>query len=392
MKLARLLFAVPCAALLLAGCASNPAPRGTGDLGLIIERANGQVAVVSHTTRERLATVPGLGDLSHAHVTYSRDGRYGYVFGRDGGLTKVDLLRARIDRRIIQAGNSIGGSISQDGRLVVAQNYDPGGIKVFDADTLEQLSEVPAEYAPGQRAKVVGLADLPGQRFAYALFEAGEIWVTDLSDPRKPRTQRFTAGRQPYDALVTPDGRHFIAGLFGEDGLAMLDIWHKERGVQKILAGYGKGEEALPVYKMPHLRGWAVAGGHAYLPAIGRHEVLVVDTRTWQEVARIPVHSQPVFVMARPDGRQVWVNFAFPDNAKVQVIDTQERRVIDTLEPGRAVLHMEFTPRGEAVWVSSRDDNKVVVYDTETRKPVAELPAAHPSGIFFTSRAVRIGF
>ncbi|THF57227.1 cytochrome D1 domain-containing protein [Pseudothauera rhizosphaerae] len=380
------------AVLLLSACAATPTLRGTGDLGLVIERSTGQVAVVSHTIRERLATVPGLGDLSHAHVTYSRDGRYGYVFGRDGGLTKVDLLRARIERRVVQAGNSIGGSISQDGRLVVAQNYEPGGLKVFDADTLEQLSEVPAEYAPGKRSKVVGLADLPGQRFAYALFEAGEIWVTDLSDPRAPKTERYPAGRQPYDALVTPDGRHFIAGLFGEDGLALLDLWHPERGVRKILAGYGKGEEPLPVYKMPHLRGWAVAGGYAWLPAIGRHEVLVVDTRTWQEVARVPVHSQPVFVMARPDGRQVWVNFAFPDNGTVQVIDTEAQRVVDTLKPGRAILHMEFTPRGEAVWLSARDDNKVVVYDTGTRRPLAELPADHPSGIFFTSRAVRIGF
>lgn len=395
------------AAGVLAGCAATaPRPaggdcaaaqqgdglRGTGDLGVVIERASGQVAVVSHTTRERLATVAGLGDLSHAHVTYSRDGRHAYVFGRDGGLSKVDLLCGQLVRRVVQSGNAIGGSISQDGRLVVAQNYAPGGIKVFDADTLELLSEVPAEYAPGHRSKVVGLADLPGQRFVYALFDAGEIWVTDLSDPRAPRTDRYPAGSQPYDALVTPDGRYFIAGLFGEDGLALLDLWYPARGSRKILSGYGRGEAPLPVYKMPHLRGWAVAGGHAYLPAIGRHEVLVVDTRDWREVARIPVHSQPVFVMARPDGRQVWVNFAFPDNAKVQVIDTETRQVIDTLSPGRAVLHMEFTPRGEAVWISARDDDKVVVYDTETRRPQAELPASQPSGIFFTSRAARIGF
>ena len=43
-------------------------------------------------------------------------------------------------------------------------------------------------------------------------------------------------------------------------------------GAKKILANYGKGTEKLPVFKMPHLRGWAVAGGRAYLPAIGKHE------------------------------------------------------------------------------------------------------------------------
>jgi protein NirF len=130
-----------------------------------------------------------------------------------------------------------------------------------------------------------------------------------------------------------------------------------------------------------------MAGRNAYLPAIGRHEVLVVDTDTWTEVGRIPVAGQPVFVMARPDGRQVWVNFALPDNDKVQVIDTETRGVITTLNPGKAVLHLEFTPRGEAVWISARDEDRVTVYDTASFEPLARLPADKPSGFFFTARA-----
>jgi protein NirF len=199
-------------------------------------------------------------------------------------------------------------------------------------------------------------------------------------------------GRQPYDALVTPDGRHYIVGLFGEDGLAMIDLWEKTPRVRRILNGYGRGQQALPVYKMPHLRGWAVAGRRAYLPAVGRHEVLVVDTETWQEVGRITVAGQPVFVIARPDGRQVWVNFAVPDYDQVQVIDTQTQTVVDTLRPGKAVLHMEFTPRGESVWISARDDNRISIYDSESRQLRQTLAADSPSGIFFTARAARIGF
>ncbi|MFP5194805.1 cytochrome D1 domain-containing protein [Alcaligenes faecalis] len=374
----------------LSGCA-NPL-RGTNDLGLVVERATGSVAVVETSHRSRLARIEGLGDLSHAHITYSRDGRYGYVFGRDGGLSKVDLLQQVLVHRIIQSGNAIGGAISQDGKLIVVQNYEPGGIKVFDADTLALISEVPSYYAPNKRAKVVGLADLPNQQFAYSLFEAGEIWLTDLSDPSRPTTRRFAAGRQPYDAMVTPDGRYYIAGLFGEDALAMLDLWNPENGVQKILQGYGRGETALPVYKMPHLRGWSLAGQDLFLPAIGRHEVLVASTVNWQEKTRIPVHGQPVFVMAQPDGRQVWVNFAFPDNDKVQVIDVATLEVVQTLDVGKAVLHMEFTPRGEAVWISARDDNKVNVYDTHNFKRLDSLNIQHPSGVFFTHRSGRIGF
>jgi protein NirF len=142
---------------------------------------------------------------------------------------------------------------------------------------------------------------------------------------------------------------------------------------------------------MPHLRGWSVAGREAWLPAVGRHEVLVADALRWEEVARVPVAGQPVFAMARPDGRQVWVNFAVPDYDRVQVIDTVTRRVVHTLEPGKAVLHMEFTPRGEAVWISSRDDDRVSVVDTSTFETLARLRVSQPSGIFFTARAGRMG-
>ena len=380
----------------LIGCAA-PALRGTGDLGVVIGRANGTLYLIDTSTRALIGEVPGLGDLSHASVVFSRDGRFAYVFGRDGALTMVDLLTQRIARRLVQAGNSIGGAISADGTLVAAQNYTPGGVKVFDARTLDLVADIPALYdpvgAPGKLSRVVGLVDLPGRRFAYSLFDADAIWVTDCSDLKQVSTQKFNGiGRQPYDALVTPDGRHYIAGLFGEDGLAMLDLWADKPSVRRILGGYGKGQEPLPVYKMPHLRGWAVAGRRAYLPAIGRHEVLVVDTDTWQEVRRIAVKGQPVFVMARPDGRQVWVNFAVPDYHRVQVIDTQRQQIVQTLEPGKAVLHMEFTPRGDAVWISSRDDNRVSVVDTQSFATRARLDVPAPSGIFFTSRAARMGF
>ncbi|WP_295752218.1 cytochrome D1 domain-containing protein [Undibacterium sp.] len=385
--------------LLLGACASSgynmpSALRGTGDLGVIIERASGSVQIVDTSQLTSIASVTGLGDLSHASLVYSRDGRYAYVFGRDGGLSKVDLLKGAIALRVMQAGNSIGGAISQDGRFVAAQNYTPGGVKIFKSDTLELVADIPAAYgSEGKFSKVVGLADAPDNRFVWSLFDAGEIWTADVSDIKTPRVEKFkNIGREPYDGLITPDGRFYMAGLFGEDGMALLDMWHPEKGVRRILDGYGKGSEKLPVYKMPHLRGWAVAGRFAYVPAIGRHEVLVMDTESWKEVARVKVAGQPVFVIARPDGRQIWVNFAFPDNGQVQVIDVETRSVIKHLEPGKAVLHMEFTPRGEAVWISARDDNRVVIYDTSNFAVRKELPAQAPSGIFFTNRAARIGF
>ncbi|MEN9461108.1 MAG: hypothetical protein RIS84_1128 [Pseudomonadota bacterium] len=366
--------------------------RATGDLGLVIERAKGSVLVIETSTRSSLGEITGLGDLSHASVVYSRDQRYAYVFGRDGGLSKIDMLNMELVKRIEQAGNSIGGAISQDGRWVATSNYTPGGVKVFDAETLEQVLDIPSEYAEGKRAKVVGLADAPNQQFVFSLFEAGEIWVADLHNIQQPKIRKFkNIGKEPYDALMSPQGHYYIAGLFGEDGLALLDLWNLDKGVQRILPHYGKGQEKLPVYKMPHLEGWAVADNYIFLPAVGRHEVLVVEQRTWKAVATIPVHGQPVFVMARPDGRQVWVNFAVPDNETVQVIDVPSMKIVHSFKAGKAVLHLEFTPRGEAVWISARDDDQVLIYNTETFEEQGRIAADKPSGIFFTARAHKIG-
>jgi len=383
-------FRAPFAALALCLAAALVLPaqghaQATGDLGLVIERATGSVLVIDQSEHRSIGEITGLGDLSHATVVYSPDENFAYVFGRDGGLTKVDILKQKIVHRVVQAGNSIGGAISDDGRLVAVSNYDPGGIKVFDADTLELVADIPTG------SKTIGLVDVPGRKFVFSLWDKGETWIADLSGAT-PKIARITGiGKNPYDALVTPDGRTYIVGLFGEDHLTALDLWQDPPLPRVILPGYGKHEARLPVYKMPHMEGWALAGDNLVFPAVGHHEVLWVDSRTLKETGRTPTYGQPVFVRARPDGRQVWVNFAHPLNDKVQVIDTLTKKVIHTFTPGPAVLHMEFTARGNEVWISVRDLNKVEIYNTQTLKKVGEFAAQSPSGIFFTSRAHHIG-
>ena len=381
--------------LVLSGVASSHSGeeplRGTGNLGVVIERADGSVLIIDTTKRSAIARVEGLGDLSHASVVFSPDQRFAYVFGRDGGLSKIDILSASVEKRIIQAGNSIGGAISDDGTLVAVSNYEPGGVRVFDSKTLKMVADIPANWSNGV-SKTIGLVDAPGRRFIFSLWDAGETWIADFSSGTTPAlTKLKDVGSKPYDALITQDGRYYLAGLFGEDGMTVFDLWQTHLEGRRILSGYGRGEKKLPVYKMPHLEGWALAGDRFVLPAVGQHEVLWVDARSFNEVARTKVHGQPVFAVARPDGRHVWVNFAHPRNDTIQVIDTLSGVVVHEFKPGPAVLHMEFLPRGNEVWVSVRDSNVIQVYDTRNFTKTAEIPAKKPSGIFLTSRAYRTG-
>lgn len=359
--------------------------RGTGDLGVIIERATGSVLVIDQSEHASLGRVEGFGDLSHASLVFSADERYAYIFGRDGGLSKLDLLTRKIVKRVVQAGNSIGGAISDDGKLIAVANYEPGGVNIFDADTLDPVASIPAG------GKALGLEDAPGRKFLFSVWDTGETKIIDMSGAEPQVTTFAQVGQEPYDALVTQDGRSYIVGLFGEDGLDAIDLWAEHPAPRRILPGYGRNQVEMPVYKMPHLEGWAEAGQQIVLPAVHHHELLWIDNRTLEETGRTEVHGQPVFAMARPGGRQVWVNFAHPLNDTIQVVDSTSHKITAEFKPGPAVLHMEFTARGTEAWVSVRDADKVVIYNTETLEPVGEIAAQSPSGIFFTARAHRMG-
>jgi len=139
------------------------------------------------------------------------------------------------------------------------------------------------------------------------------------------------------------------------------------------------------------LEGWAATGDVLLIPAVGHHELIAVNTRTIKQVGRIATYGQPVFAVTQPYGRHAWVNFAPPLNDTIDVVDTLTLSVIHRFQPGPAVLHMEFTPRGNEVWVSVRDANRVQVYDSATFAKLAEIEAQDPSGIFFTARATRVG-
>ncbi|MCL7464892.1 cytochrome D1 domain-containing protein [Phaeovulum sp. NW3] len=359
--------------------------RATGDLGLVVERATGSLLVIDRSDRAAIGRVEGLGDMSHASLTYSPDERFAYVFGRDGGLSKVDMLTQKIVARTVQAGNSIGGAISDDGRLIAVSNYEPGGVKVFDADSLDLIADIPAA------GKTIGLVDVPGRRFAWTVWDTGEVFLGDFSGAEPAITLLGNAGKNPFDAVLTDDAHTYLIGLFGEKGVTAFDLWDDAPEPQRFLRDYGKTEDDLPVYKMPHLQGWAFTEGQFVLPAVGAHELLWVDRTTREEVGRTPVHGQPVFIIAQPASPYVWVNFSTPLNDVVQVVDSRTHAVVATLNPGKAVLHMEFAPRGAEAWVSLRDDNKVVIYDTRTRTVTGEVAANAPSGIFFTARAHRTG-
>ena len=156
--------------------------RGTGDLGIVVERAAGSRAGRSRPpAAPASARVEGLGDLSHASAVFGRDGRFAFVFGRDGGLTKVDLL-AGSDRAAHRPGRQ------RDRRRHLAGRPAGRGLQLRARRGARCSMPRPWSRSPTSRRlwrrrqrapRWSGLVDAPGNRLVFSLYDAGEIWVAD---------------------------------------------------------------------------------------------------------------------------------------------------------------------------------------------------------------------
>lgn len=368
---------------------------GTASLVVVVERQAGSVLVIDSSRHELLGRISGLGNLTHATVKFSKDARYAYVIGREAQVSKIDLLTLKLVKQVNAGRFSVGGVMSQDGRHVALSNYVPGEVRILDAETLELVKTIPAvrSESSGKESpsRVVGLVDAPGNLLLFSLMDADSIWVVDAGKREFPVIKKFSgAGKTPYDALVTPDGRYYLVGFLSSNWMGLLDTWKLER-VVPILAEQGKGPEHVPLWKIPHLKGWALAGRLAFLPALKREVALVYSTLDWTPLAPVPLSGTALYTVARPDGRQVWVDIVGKNGDLIDVIDVDSMKVVKTLNPGPGATHPQFTPKGEAAYVSLMDGGKVVVYETATFKLLKEFPADHPSGIFFADRANKFG-
>lgn len=362
---------------------------GTGALMVIIERESGSVVVVDSAQDHKiLGRVGGLGVLHHAAISFSRDARYAYVVSRDGLLSKIDLVNLTLSAQVKVGESSIGLAVSQDNKTIAVSNYKPGSIVIVANDTFKIVKTIDAD-----KSKTVGMVDAPDNLFVVGLMDANSVWVIDANDPAFPVTHKYeNIGEKPYDGLLTPDGRYYISGLFNSPWVTMIDLWNMEEPTRVPLPKLEIEGGEKPVLKIPHLEGWVVAGDEIYAPVIGGAGLAIVDKKSLKVTRTIKLRGFPVFSMTAPDSRTIWVNYVMGDfHDTVDVIDTRSKEIVKTLKPGPGIYHMQFTPKGEAVYISSNGSDKVFVYDTRTYGLIKEIPAKKPSGVFCSDRAHKFG-
>ena len=219
------------------------------DICFVTQRDASKVTFIDGTSGKKLSTHPA-GFAVHVTVTNKRQPRYAYSISRDGLVTMYDLA-SKGQQKIAECriGNSSRGlAVSPDGKYLLAGNYEPGGAVLFDAMTLEPLKVYPTSSVIDMdgnigSSRVAGIYDTPyGPYFAFALKDAGHVYIVDYSKPNFPIVGDIpNIGKILHDGFEnegTEIGRYLMQASQGSDLMGVIDFKTKTL-VAKVYTGPG---------------------------------------------------------------------------------------------------------------------------------------------------------
>jgi hypothetical protein len=352
----------------------------------------------------------------HGGPKFSPDGRFVYFGSRDGWITKYDLWNLRVVAEVRAGLNMRNVAVSGDGQWVMAANYLPHTLALFDAD-LNLVKSYAATTLDGKgSSRVSAVYDAaPRKSFVVALKDLPELWEISY-DPKaapifdgyvhdykmgegiaKPGTfnVRRTLLDEPLDDFFfDQDYRHALGATrpkaavapaaSGASGAAAASV----PTAQVVNLDIRKKIAELPIAGMPHLGSGITFAweGTTVLasPNLQGGAIDVIDMKTWKPLRSIATPGPGFFMRSHESTPYAWTDSMMSPGAKdtLTLIDKRTLQVAAQIrEPGRTLAHTEFTKDGRYALVSVWEmDGALVVYDARTLKEVKRLPMSKPVG------------
>lgn len=379
-------------------------PSWQGDpmnLFVVVEAGDHHVSLVDG---DRFEVIHRFGSrfALHGGPKFTPDGRFVFFGSRDGWITKYDLWNLTVVAEVRAGLNMRNIAVSSDGRYVMAANYLPHTLVLFDADL--QLRRIyPVSTLDGRTgSRVSAVYDAaPRRSFVAALKDIPELWEISYDERAEPIHDGLVHDYRMGEAIPTPGFLGVRRTLLDEP----LDDFFFDASYRHALGATrprGDGVPSaqvvnldtrrriaeLPIAGMPHLgsgisfawRGTTVLAS----PNLKDGAVDVIDMATWKKVATVPTPGPGFFMRSHENIRQAWTDSMMSPQNKdtMTLIDKATLQPVASIrEPGRTLAHVEFTRDGRhallSVW---EDDGALIVVDTDTLKEVKRLPMRRPVG------------
>ncbi|SFN00522.1 Cytochrome c, mono-and diheme variants [Marinobacter pelagius] len=345
------------------------------NLFLVVEIGDHHVTLLDGDTMEPIHRFESRYAL-HGGPKYSPDGRYVYFGSRDGWITKYDLYNLKVVAEVRAGINMRNIAVSADGNYVMAANYLPHTLVLFDATNLGLMDVIPVENGTGDSSRVSAVyAAPPRGSFIAALKDIPEAWEISVTDA-KANVRRMQTDTWLDDFFFDPGYDHLIgAARDGKHGHVInLDT--------------GNTVANLPLPGMPHLGSgitWEYRGKRVMAtPHFRTGAVSVIDMDNWEVIKTLETEGPGFFMRSHENSPYAWVDVFFgPNKDKVHIIDKQSLEIVKTLQPapGKVAAHVEFDRHGEKLLLSVWDkDGAVIVYDADTLEEEKRIPMNKPSG------------
>ena len=279
-------------------------------------------------------------------------------------VSRADSIRRN---RVIE--NNRPDVAARAGTLVVA-NQEAGTATVLDAATLRTIATLPVGVGPHE------VAMSPDGRWAVVTVygdrtvEGKTLAVIDLGaeTPSVVRTIDLGAYHRPHGAAFVQAGAKLLVTSETSQRLLLVDFTSGR--VDTAMATNGKGSHMVTVQR---------DGRRAWTSNVADGTVTEFDVDARATRRTIPVAPDDEGIAATPGGVQVWVG---SNTAKtVTVLEGATGKILGTIGGFGMPYRVGSSRTGRVIVVSDPVGNKIWLFDTGTRKELAQLSLAGAKGI-----------
>jgi cytochrome c553 len=391
-------------------------PRWSADpmnLFVVVEGGDHHVSLVDGDRFEVIHRFPSRYAL-HGGPKFTPDGRFVFFGSRDGWITKYDLWNLSVVAEVRAGLNMRNVAVSGDGQWVMAANYLPHTLALFDAD-LNLVRTYAATTLDGKSSsRVSAVYDAaPRRSFVVALKDIPQLWEISYDPKAEPIFDGLVHDYKMGEGLARP-------GTFGVRRTQLdepLDDFFFDQSYRHVLGATrpkGAGEPGpkgdaplgaqvvnldirrkiteLPIAGMPHLgsgitfawNGTTVLASPNLMGSGSGGTLDVIDMKTWKPVRTIATPGPGFFMRSHENTHFAWVDSMMSPTAKdtLTIIDKRTLEpVAQVREPGKTLAHVEFTKDGRYALASLWEtDGALIVYDARTFEELKRLPISKPVG------------
>jgi len=257
---------------------------------------------------------------------------------------------------LLLAGATVTAAAEAGDRVYTAEQTS-NTVSVIDPATNKLLGsihlgeDVPAALSPLYRGELLvhGLGFSPDHK-TLDVISIGSNSVTLIDTETNLVKGKIYVGRSPHEGFFRPDGRELWVAVRGENYVSVIDPL-QQKEVRRIETANGPG---MVLFRPD--------GKYAFVPSSFTPEMDVIDTGTYQVVARVP-QASPFSPNLAVDQDEVW--FTLKDLGKTQVVSAKPPfHTLATLETGPITNHVTFVDNaaGHFAYVSVGGKDEVLAY------------------------------